>query len=114
MSTNKSEAEVLANRPYVSLTIRDQTENDTPVYVAYNGELPGCMAQGATIQEALENLAEVRIAYIEHLLDNGLRVPEPTLLGSTSSAQVIVSEQKDVVLPRHLSLAEVAQTPRSA
>ncbi len=50
---------------------------DTFVYVAYNPELPGCMAQGDTIKEASANLKKARREYIELKLKLGWEIPLP-------------------------------------
>lgn len=47
----------------------------SPCFLASNPELPGCMAQGATRWEAVNNLADARRDYIRALLDAGLEVP---------------------------------------
>jgi predicted RNase H-like HicB family nuclease len=41
--------------------------------------LPGCISQGITKEEALENITDAIILYIETLQDRGLPVPEDTL-----------------------------------
>ena len=46
-------------------------------YVARHPELPGCMAQGWTPQEAVAELQEARELYIVGLLEHGLDVPRP-------------------------------------
>jgi predicted RNase H-like HicB family nuclease len=45
--------------------------------MAEHPELPGCMAQGATVQDALKNLDEVREFWIDEWLADGLELPEP-------------------------------------
>jgi predicted RNase H-like HicB family nuclease len=47
------------------------------VIVVTNPELPGCMAHGATLDEALTNLKEARTEYIYSLLLDGVDVPYP-------------------------------------
>jgi hypothetical protein len=44
-----------------------------------------------TIEEAVSDLQEAKIAFIESLLEDGLPVPQPSLLTKTSSASVDVS-----------------------
>ncbi len=41
--------------------------------------LPGCISQGITKEEALENITDAITLYIETLQDRGLPVPEDTL-----------------------------------
>ena len=38
--------------------------------------LPGCISQGQTKEEALENIREAIDLYVESLRDDGLAVPE--------------------------------------
>ena len=46
-------------------------------YVAEVPELPGCMADGATYQEALVNAGQVIDEWIETALDLGRTIPKP-------------------------------------
>lgn len=46
-------------------------------YIVEVPELPGCMADGATMQEALENAQRVISEWIETAKENGCPVPEP-------------------------------------
>lgn len=70
-------AQALAARPYTLFAFLDKTTSGGMIYVATNPELPGCYAQGDTMQEAEEILAEVREDYIAYLLSRNLSVPEP-------------------------------------
>jgi len=45
-------------------------------YVVTCPSLPGCISQGKTRQEALENIKEAIQLYIEVLEEDGLPVPE--------------------------------------
>ena len=44
-------------------------------YVADVPSLPGCMSQGKTVEEALENVKEAIDLYVEGLEDDDLPVP---------------------------------------
>ncbi len=46
-------------------------------YFATHPDLPGCMAEGETADEAIENLDAARELWIETRLENGHSVPEP-------------------------------------
>lgn len=46
-------------------------------YVTEVPELPGCMADGATTKEALENTEKVISEWIETAKETGRSVPEP-------------------------------------
>ena len=75
-------SEKLASRPYRMLTFLDKTTGGEPVYVALIPELPGCHTHGDTVEEAIELINQVKVEFIYFLLDDGLDVPEPKLLGS--------------------------------
>lgn len=76
------QAEKLGKRPYQTMTFLDKTTGGEPVYVALIPELPGCHTHGDTVDEALELLNEVKVEFIYFMLEDGLAVPEPKLLGS--------------------------------
>lgn len=70
----------LASRLYTLIVFRDSTTTDEDdfVYIAMNPEFGHCIAQGITMEEAIENLKDVRVNLIEHLLEHGLDVPVPS------------------------------------
>ena len=47
------------------------------VYIAEVPELPGCMAHGASHEEALSNVKEAMTLWLEVAQDRGLSVPAP-------------------------------------
>jgi len=53
----------------------EQDEDD--VYVATAPSLPGCVSQGKTRSEALENIKEAITGYLESLKAHGEPVPPP-------------------------------------
>ena len=53
------------------------TEDEEGGYFATHPALDGCMAEGATLTEAIANLADSREVWIATRLDNGYSVPEP-------------------------------------
>ena len=59
--------------PYTVVMRRDEDGD----YVARIDELPGCTTHGKSPREALENLEEVKRAWIEDCLQQGDRIPEP-------------------------------------
>src|SRR5438067_9007305 len=75
---NITEIEALyTNHPYrweMTLGAYDEGE---PCYVVRYPDLPGCMAQGDTPEEALQSLIELREPYIESMRRRGLPVPDP-------------------------------------
>ncbi|NBH72158.1 type II toxin-antitoxin system HicB family antitoxin [Clostridiaceae bacterium] len=51
--------------------------DDDNSFIVEVPELPGCMADGATIEEAIANAEVVIKEWIEVTLERGLEVPEP-------------------------------------
>ena len=49
----------------------------TAFYVATHPELPGCIAQGFTVDEAQAYLIDAKLEYIKRSLENGDVVPLP-------------------------------------
>ena len=60
--------------PYTRMLIPDPDEGG---FVAEVLELPGCLSQGETVEEAYRNLNDAMAGYIAALLDSGQTVPEP-------------------------------------
>lgn len=73
------QAKKLASSPYSVAMQRDETTKGSPIYLFSHPELPGCMAQGKTIQEASDALAEARLEYLMSLLEDGAEIPKPAL-----------------------------------
>lgn len=46
-------------------------------YSAYSPDLPGCIATGATREEAQQNMHEAIEMHVHGLLEDNLPVPEP-------------------------------------
>ena len=85
-------AEELAARNYELITSVDTLSTGEKVYVVSNPALPGCLAHGQTLSQALRELVEARTAYIYYLLVDKLDVPEPggaTTTTTTSSEQIM-------------------------
>jgi predicted RNase H-like HicB family nuclease len=53
-------------------------ENAGPNYSAYSPDLPGCVATGATPDEAKKNMAEAIEFHLEGMVEDGLSIPEPS------------------------------------
>ena len=47
-------------------------------YSAYVPDLPGCIATGATVEEAEREMREAIAFHIEGMREDGLAVPQPT------------------------------------
>lgn len=59
------------------IAIRPLTEAEGGGFGATVPELPGCMADGETPQEALENVYDAIDCWVEAAQEMGLTVPEP-------------------------------------
>ncbi len=75
-------AEKLASRAYQMHIFPDETTDGESCFVATVPELPICMSDGDTVEEAMANLESAKVDFIYFLLEDGLPVPEPRLLGS--------------------------------
>lgn len=84
-----AQAEKLAQRLYRVTTEIDTLSDGQEVYLLRNPELRGCMAQGATKEEAERNLGEARVDYIFSLLADGLPVPAPEMSASGMTSSVV-------------------------
>ncbi|MCY3936532.1 MAG: type II toxin-antitoxin system HicB family antitoxin [Anaerolineaceae bacterium] len=84
-----AEAKRYAAQPYSVEYDIDDLPDGTTVITAYHPELPGCMSDGLSKEEAVENLADARLMYIEHLLKFNVPIPEPRT--------VLVLKNKSVV-----------------
>lgn len=51
--------------------------NDDNAFIVEVPELPGCMADGSTVEEAIKNSEIIIKEWIEVALERGLEVPEP-------------------------------------
>ena len=91
----EDKAKYLANQPYALEILKDKTTSGEEIFLAKNPDLEGCMAQGANIQEALTNLADARLEYIESLLEDGEPVPEITLPSVYTSGETETVSQLD-------------------
>ena len=70
----------LLDRKYITIIRLEETADSNFCYVAFHPELPGCMSQGETPEEAKENLREATEMVIEHLVSNHLHIPDPASL----------------------------------
>ena len=73
----QQQAEQLAAQPYTVEIAHDETTAGEPILVVSHPELPGCLAQGTTLDEALDELEEATREYILSLLEDNLPVPGP-------------------------------------
>src|SRR4051794_17235271 len=62
---------------YLSLRYPIEVQESEGGYFVTHPDLDGCMAEGATLEEAVANLADSRELWIEARLAGGYTVPEP-------------------------------------
>lgn len=85
------EAKRLADRSYKIKVEREpgKLSSNVPRFTAYVEEIPYCVAQGFTEEEAHQEIRSVLVDYILSLLDRNLPVPEPdTILDSIETEYV--------------------------
>lgn len=80
-----NEADRYMALPYTIEVTRDERRHDA-LHVARVVEFEGCIAQGRTEAEARAELRDAQRLFIETMLKNGVRVPEPR--NSPGSARV--------------------------
>jgi len=81
-------AQKMAMRPYLVMTAKSETTDGQPIYNAHTLEIEGCIGQGDTPDQAVQDLREALVDYIASLLEDGLEVPEPTHLVRTEGTGV--------------------------
>jgi antitoxin HicB len=89
------------NLPY-TIVVRKDDEGD---YLATVEELDGCMAHGATKQEALENLEDVQRAWITECVENDLAIPAPRPIDGLPSGRWVQRVPKSL----HRKLTRLAK-----
>jgi len=87
-------AEELASRPYIFEEYEETLPNGQTIIFVKNPELRGCMAQGATREEALRELEDARVSYIYSLLEDDLEVPAPNYTVTAGADVSYVSGQE--------------------
>ncbi len=70
-------AEEFASRPYQIELQAYETPDGQPYFFGRVREMPGCVSDGETEQEAKANVRLAMIDFIYFLLEDGLAVPEP-------------------------------------
>jgi predicted RNase H-like HicB family nuclease len=89
----KTQAEAISATPYPFQIRRTKTTTGETVYFAACQDLPGCLAQGQTPQEARQDLQAARFDYIYSLLEDGL--PIPGTIGMENRSQAIPQLQDE-------------------
>jgi predicted RNase H-like HicB family nuclease len=92
--------------PY-GITIRHMDDESGEYYFATVEEMPGCMSDGATPEEALANIREAMELWVEGKIEAGMEVPAPNVSGGAKeySGRYVVRIPKSL----HASLAMKAE-----
>lgn len=91
-----------ANLEY-EIKLRKLTDEEGSGWFAEIPSLPGCMADGGTVEEALESLNDAKTNWIETALELGRIVPEPN--NDDFSGQLRVRMPKSL----HRTLSQMAK-----
>ena len=73
-------------------------------YVAEIKDLPGCLTQGDTLEETMNNIAEARQLWIETVYDSGREIPLPST-ETDYSGKLLLQMPKSL----HRRLAEISE-----
>ncbi|MGH7870040.1 MAG: toxin-antitoxin system HicB family antitoxin [Candidatus Dormibacteraceae bacterium] len=90
--------------PYEITLVHDQDQAGNSGWVAEIEDLPGCLSQGSTPEQALVNIREAMISWLTVALEDGVDVPRPRASSSYSGRFIIR-------LPQSLH-AELARTAK--
>jgi predicted RNase H-like HicB family nuclease len=63
--------------PYTIALVRDEDDEGNAGYVAEVEELPGCLSQGATPEDAIRNIFDAMEGWLSVALEDGKAIPEP-------------------------------------
>lgn len=87
--------------PYSTVTIR----NDDGSYFIRVLELPGCMSEGESIEEAYEMIEDAKRAWLESAIDRGLDIPQPECDQREPSGKLLLR----MPISLHKKLAQTAK-----
>jgi predicted RNase H-like HicB family nuclease len=79
--------------------LRIDTFEGKTLYIASNPELFSCLGQGSTPDEAVNSLNEARRMLLQFMLEDGDKIPEPT-----------IEEAQMSLAPTYIFLAELPYT----
>jgi len=96
----KSKIAGLMKKPYTRMLIPDPDGG----FVGEIKEFPGCLTQGETAKETLENLEEAMELWLEAALNQGLSIPEPESM-RVYSGKLLLRLPKSL----HQKLADAAE-----
>ena len=107
MTTQKTRPKALEEYralPYRIVLTPDEDEEGRRGFVAEVVELPGCMSQGATPNEAVEGVRDAMAGWISVALEDGRDIPEPGEHEERYSGKFLVRMPRGL----HASLARTA------
>ncbi len=73
--------------PYTIDVVYEES-GKAPPYVARILELPGCMAQGRSHNEAVRELREAQALFVEAMLESRVPIPEPAYTSESAVTKV--------------------------
>lgn len=88
-------AKKLAARHYNVQYVPDVDTDGNSVVFARIPEMPGCVAHGDTVEEAMEWIELAKIDFIYFYLEDGMMPPEPAGCQNKDAAQPYVLELND-------------------
>jgi len=98
--------EYYMNKPY---TIKLQNYPDEGWFVQVK-ELPGCVGQGDTAEQALAMIQAAMESWLEVSLEDGDQIPEPYIIGQPQNDYALRSELGNRHIPwSYLSVPEAAE-----
>lgn len=74
-------------------------------YIVEIPELPGCLSQGETLEEALKMIDDAKACWLETALEDGIEIPEPARGADDYSGKLNIRIPKSL----HRTLAEKAR-----
>ena len=79
--------------PYTIELVRDEDDEGNAGYLAEVEELPGCLSQGATPEEAIRNIFDAMEGWLSVALEDGTPIPEPRAGRTTAAASCFGSRR---------------------
>jgi antitoxin HicB len=83
------EIQAYLDLPYAIELVFDRAEDGAEGWVAEVEELPGCISQGATPEDAVSRIRDAMEGWISVALEDGIEVPRPRALGRYSGKFVV-------------------------
>jgi len=101
-----AKAQELAGRGYATIISNDTLSSGETIYLAEHPELVGCLAQGHSVEDALQNLQMITVDFIYYLLEDGLDVPDPAASETVTGSSSVPLKTVQLTIPL-LSVQEV-------